>query len=488
MATEDIDIAGEVTRIRSVERNKPSLSSLTNPSKEFLSKYTKGELQKHCSQLGITGIWTTKDNLIDKLVVHYRNIEETQSSPDTSQERENGNFQSPYPPDLLRKFEKFVRETKDNLYVVNNSLAEKEREIKELKNRLFFAEETIKQLEEALQNQNEMNTRQPLVPAQDGGNILLIGDSSIKEVKPSDLHKNVMIRTLPEANVDLLKSWITEKLDRSLKECIIYCGTQDLLDEDITLENVLDNLGTAVAELKERNHEINVKVCELVPTLKTDNLQVRINQYNIKLREWCNNNGVTLIKTQDFFRLGTGDVDVNCYENQSDLEYDLLNRIGAIRLLDAISSVCQNEVTCSNWKEIKTKLCNLKNYSSKFNAVSERSSDFFENREINRNNNVKFNQNKRHYPRDDNFWQSRQGFSRTRGRFNNNVNRPGNTDIGNRASNDRNAYYERTRNGCYNCGEFNHRQSNCRFDHMIRCNVCYEYGHKSRLCKQNTPY
>ena len=38
------------------------------------------------------------------------------------------------------------------------------------------------------------------------------------------------------------------------------------------------------------------------------------------------------------------------------------------------------------------------------------------------------------------------------------------------------------RNGCYNCGEYNHRQTTCRYDHRIRCNQCYQLGHKSRIC------
>ena len=40
------------------------------------------------------------------------------------------------------------------------------------------------------------------------------------------------------------------------------------------------------------------------------------------------------------------------------------------------------------------------------------------------------------------------------------------------------------RRGCYNCGEFNHRQSMCRFDHRVKCSVCHAFGHKSRLCNQ----
>lgn len=38
------------------------------------------------------------------------------------------------------------------------------------------------------------------------------------------------------------------------------------------------------------------------------------------------------------------------------------------------------------------------------------------------------------------------------------------------------------RHGCYNCGEHNHRQDNCRFDHRLRCELCNRLGHKQRLC------
>ena len=37
--------------------------------------------------------------------------------------------------------------------------------------------------------------------------------------------------------------------------------------------------------------------------------------------------------------------------------------------------------------------------------------------------------------------------------------------------------------GCYNCGEFNHIRSSCRFDHKLKCGVCQSLGHKSRLCQ-----
>ena len=38
------------------------------------------------------------------------------------------------------------------------------------------------------------------------------------------------------------------------------------------------------------------------------------------------------------------------------------------------------------------------------------------------------------------------------------------------------------RGACFRCGETNHSQKNCRFDHKVRCTACYRLGHKSKLC------
>ena len=482
MYANNANAAREEIRIGREERGRPPLSSLTNPTQQQLNSYTKNELQKHCDQLGLRGIWTNKGNLIEKLITYYRGIEDTQLSPDENRERENER-EIPNPAELLHLFENFMRETRDNFLVVNNSLADKEKEIEELKTKLFFAEETIKHLQETLQNQNGSRTWQTLPHTPSEGNTLLIGDSCLKEVKSTDLHENIMIRTLPEANMNLLKSWIVEKLALAPKECIICCGTQDLLDEDQALENVLDSLGATVAELKEKNSEVNVKVCELIPAIENNFLNNRINQYNTKLSEWCNANGVTFIKTQEFFRLATGDLDINCYGSQGNENYDLINRIGAIRLLDAIASTCTEGFLSHNWKSIWSNLCNLKNNSLKVNDRRDERHDYMVNRRTESRNKLRSQQNRYQQSRDTNYPRSRRSYAG--GQVNSDYM---NTGVTNRERNDHYAYYDRHRYGCYNCGEFNHQQANCRFDHKIKCNICYEYGHKSRLCKQNIQY
>ena len=481
------NMEGEETRIGRGARDKTPLHSLMNPTHQQLNSYTKSDLQKHCDQLGLGRIWLNKDKLIEKLILHYKSIQEAEAYLTENPERENER-EIPNTTELFYRFGNFMRETRDNFLVVNNSLAEKEKEIEELKTKLYFAEETIKQLEEILQKQTGSHTHQTELPSSHDGSVLLIGDSSLKEVKSSDLKQNVMIRTLPETNMNLLKSWIMEKLDHSPKECIIYCGTQDLLDEGVALEKVLDSLGAAVAELKKKNDEINVKVCELIPTLENNGLNTRINQYNSKLVEWCNSNGVCFVKTQEFFRLGTGDVDAICSENKDDKDYNLLNRIGAIRLLDAISSICTENFLCHDWKAIKANVCNFKSKSFIVNDSRDISRDYKSNRMVTGGNIIRSQRNRYHHSRS-NYPRGLNGYASGQGYPENVNNRFGYSRIPHRqSSNNNQAHFSKNRYGCYNCGEFNHRQANCRFDHKIMCNICNEYGHKSRLCNQNIQY
>ena len=58
-----------------------------------------------------------------------------------------------------------------------------------------------------------------------------------------------------------------------------------------------------------------------------------------------------------------------------------------------------------------------------------------------------------------------------------------NRHTGSSRNQSQNSSYERSKVGCYNCGEFNHVQVSCRFDHKLRCGICRRLGHKSRLCQ-----
>ena len=93
---EHTDEISEVAAVVASSKNHPPLSTLCSPSWEFLHRnYTKSELQKYCDQLQLRGIWTTKDKLIDKLMIYYSSLQGTSSEAaadqaiSVDQEREN---------------------------------------------------------------------------------------------------------------------------------------------------------------------------------------------------------------------------------------------------------------------------------------------------------------------------------------------------------------------------------------------------------------
>ena len=198
------------------KKNPPPLATLDNPTFDFLhSNYSKSELQKFGSKLKLKGIWTTKEKVIERLTTYFSTLNRPSSSlPRTTTEESHDKENDGVLSDLIERFEIFMRETNDNFYVLNNNIAEKEREINELKTKLFLAEETIKSLQEAKDKKGQAQN-----DVEDCGEkkILLIGDSSLQEVKNDDLQGNVVVRTLPDANIAMLRSWIEEKLIHPLR-------------------------------------------------------------------------------------------------------------------------------------------------------------------------------------------------------------------------------------------------------------------------------
>lgn len=42
--------------------------------------------------------------------------------------------------------------------------------------------------------------------------------------------------------------------------------------------------------------------------------------------------------------------------------------------------------------------------------------------------------------------------------------------------------------GCYNCGELNHKQKRCRYETKLKCNSCFQYGHKAKFCSNRQQF
>ena len=197
-----------------------------------------------------------------------------------------------------------------------------------------------------------------------------------------------------------------------------------------------------------------------------DGLDEKINAYNEKLQQWSTANGMKSLKTNMYFKLGTGDLDNMCYE-VNDMSEASLNRYGVIRLLGAINKQCKHLKLSDNFTTGKR---NFKVYEQNMENHEE---DFYENYQ--RNTHQEIQQQNREL----------RGSSSYRYK---NVNR-GNGFPARGLRNRRTPEYPSPpssgRQRCFNCGEYNHHQSACRYDHRVRCNHCLRYGHKSRMCNDN---
>ena len=330
---------------------------------------------------------------------------------------------------------------------------------------------------------------------------LFLGDTNLKDVKSTDLGENCYIRTINGANIDLMRCWVTEKLNWSPSRCILYCGINDIID-GLAPNTILDNLGTMITELKNVNESMQIYICQLVPTLRADEYEQTIHYYNNQLHDWSVTNGVTILETQPSFKLGTGEVDDLCFYVDNDNPGIFLNRYGVTRLLTTINKQCTSLKLCNDWSKIRREQMLPTNNTSiankKFNPpVVER--NYFHNPDNmyqRYNRNITLNKN-RHYNRSNisqNISNKPNSYHRqTFNEYNRDTTPNENqhydrSNISQNIPNRPGSYHRQTfnRRGCYNCGEFNHVQSNCRFDHVVRCNTCNRLGHKTRLCSKNS--
>ncbi|KAK3888610.1 hypothetical protein Pcinc_007336 [Petrolisthes cinctipes] len=100
----------------------------------------------------------------------------------------------------------------------------------------------ISDLEQQTQKRSNQSTQaaNPPYPA----SCLLLGDNNLRRVLRSDLTDTSSVKTVTGANMDLLRSWVNEKLNRIPLECVIYGGMYDI-HHDVAPEIILDNLVTS---------------------------------------------------------------------------------------------------------------------------------------------------------------------------------------------------------------------------------------------------
>ena len=85
---------------------------------------------------------------------------------------------------------------------------------------------------------------------------------------------------------------------------------------------------------------MDIYVSQLVPSLQSDTLQAKINDFNEHIQKWGSENGITIINPDPVLRLASGDIDEACYHAYGQHQRSILIRLGATRLLRAMADQC----------------------------------------------------------------------------------------------------------------------------------------------------
>ena len=409
-----------------------------------------------------------------------------------------------------------IEKIKEKLEIKDMEIELLNTEIKTAYSLVDQLQQKVHDLENQIANKQNSNQLQETtnISTNDSQSILLLGDESLTQTKVSDVNKSVTIRTIKGANVDLLRCWVAEKLTWNPTKCIIYCGLHDI--DNTSPDKILDDFDSLISELKEKNYGMCIHICQIVPTLLSEDTQAKIGDFNEHLRIWSESNCIPIIKTDSNFRLGTGEVDDMCYDMESDTPGSTLNRLGIIRLLSTITKQCPASNICKNIDNIKKQTLmtppsqgpstnqhqrntsfsstNINSYNHKDKPSTRRG--FANNQtpntwvEVTKRNTAHTptsysptmprerrvmhrNTQHSHYniPTHNRFDRLQETYDDSHNI--NNYNYPTHRHNGN--------YSKKV--GCYNCGEFNHIRSSCRFDHKLQCGICQSLGHKSRLCR-----
>ena len=506
--------------------NPNNAISLENPTSEYLhDNYNKVQLQKYCREIGITKVYVTKAKLVELIMEKHRSPRPN-NSDSSARENENKEISISEIMNIITELRERVNIRDMEIEDFGELLKAANVTINRLNDKVALLEDQVKILREnsghGSRTTGEFQEGSMISQSTPPKGTLLLGDSNLIAVKTSDLDTSCSIRTIRGANTDLINCWVTEKLQWAPNNCVLYCGLQDIL-EDTTTATIFDRLGALVSSLKQINENMKIFICELAPAVRAEDYDDHINNFNTHLINWSETNGVTVIKSNLKFRLGTGEVDTLCFNTSiSEQEENFLNRYGVIRLLDAIKNQCtlfklsenwetnirqtpsihylsrnrgqqQSEFSSNSWRDrtvTSRPTAGRNNHRSRFSPDDSirydhtnniRKPDYNDGHRLHYGNDYSDNQEDAYFPswrqksRQQNFYQRDRRQTRP---FNNL--RPA-AEFRQVQPSDGRPYYR----PCYNCGETNHSNAECRFQHRVRCNNCSAYGHKTRLCNKN---
>ena len=166
-------------------------------------------------------------------------------------------------PTTVRKvnIDETVTRLEENLHKIVEKLQTKDSEIDLLNEEVKTAYSIISTLSQRVSdlekcvNKTRKTTADANIPAPREERSLLLRDTNLQRAMPSDV-ESCLIRTIRGAHVDLLRSWISEKLTWTPSKCFIYAGLYDLNNLDPV--SIIYQMTELVGELKEKNDSMQI--------------------------------------------------------------------------------------------------------------------------------------------------------------------------------------------------------------------------------------
>ena len=195
----------------------PPEPSLECPTREFLDKnFRKPDLQKRCRELGITSIWTSKNNLIDMILnkspPSSSDFEATQqnTSPSDDTQPPSTHSEAEHTPPHDGFTEMNMHDITKSIKTITSKLEVKDMEIELLNTEIKTAYATIELLQKRVTELEQKNINEEQHASVENSipssTTLLLGDTNLRHILCSDLEKNCQIKTILGANMDLLRS------------------------------------------------------------------------------------------------------------------------------------------------------------------------------------------------------------------------------------------------------------------------------------------
>ena len=276
--------------------------------------------------------------------------------------------------------------------------------------------------------------------------VYMVGSSILREVKQTDIVSGT-VRSISGGKISDIKADLNS-VKFNPKTIITYVGGNDLIDENKTVESVSRDHGLMLIDAKSRFPNADIIDSGLVPRTEIEETRIKVKDFNQVTKEWCNANSIKYIENEDCFELKSGDIDISCHNMSERNPAVHLNRRGTIRLLENISKhIPHLKLSQSLHKPL---VQNRENHKKSYAQIMSRGNHLWK-----KGSTQDVNHQTEHYYHD--------------------CRKSGSSDVSNR----RRCYN-------YNCGDFNHNRSTCKYDQKLRCKSCFEYGHKQKFCKTTT--